>query len=245
MKKIPILLAVAILALACKKERWLRTYNNGEFEDSINVTGWEVNEDVVQFGCDFYYPWQGEDSIDYRGCEFYQGKKYTYKLPRVFLEVNGKIVGFRTDYLADVPDSSEIMTIDYCESNFPDSIQYDLSVLKRFPNLIGISIYIDAQTEFRKLDSIPSNIRLYLHFSNSTDGSLRSLSQYQNVRVLLLFGDYTHSGLRHLLKLRGLRIFKARDGMGVASIRRFKRLPKLRHFEPYLGGRDVLEPRQQ
>jgi hypothetical protein len=46
------LLAIGLLLiglLGCKKEpRWLRIYCEGEFRDSIDVTGWEKNEDVVK-----------------------------------------------------------------------------------------------------------------------------------------------------------------------------------------------------
>ena len=147
MKKRSILKFAAVLAFAlaampgCKKERWLRTYRNGVFEDSINVTGWEVNEDVVRLG-DFYYPWQGEDSIYFReGSHYFVEECYPFVPPPYYLlEVNGKIVGLRTNPISSVPDSSEIITIIYDPWVNDDTIHYEPSVINRFPNLVGVTI---------------------------------------------------------------------------------------------------------
>ena len=99
------LLAIGIILTVlpgCKKEvespppehaqpepRWLRVYHDGEFKWEIDVSGWEVGEDVIHLSgynsyandsfC-YYYPWQGEDSINYR-------------IDRVYLFVNGIAVG--------------------------------------------------------------------------------------------------------------------------------------------------------
>ncbi|TKJ37893.1 hypothetical protein CEE36_10925 [candidate division TA06 bacterium B3_TA06] len=153
MKKRSILKFAAVLAFAlaampgCKKQRWLRLYHEAMFEDSIavfvdsiNITGWEVNEDVVELGY-FYYPWQGEDSIYFReGSHYYEEECYPYVPPPLFLlEVNGKIVGLRTNPISSVSDSSDIITIIYEPWANDDTIHYELSV-DRFPNLVGVTL---------------------------------------------------------------------------------------------------------
>ncbi|TKJ37889.1 hypothetical protein CEE36_10905 [candidate division TA06 bacterium B3_TA06] len=94
---IPVL--ITLIASDCKKEHRLRVYNNGVFEHKINITGWDVNEDLVKLG-GFYYPWQGEDSIDYRGCYFCEGKKYVERGFNNEVQHLGKREGFR--YSEDV-----------------------------------------------------------------------------------------------------------------------------------------------
>ncbi|TKJ37890.1 hypothetical protein CEE36_10910 [candidate division TA06 bacterium B3_TA06] len=219
---------VLIGVLGCKKERWLRVYNNGVFEDSINVTGWEVNEDVVWLDY-FYYPWQGEDSIDFReGLHYFEDETGFDKHPFFVLEANGKIVGFRSDYaeVITIPDSNLILTITY--PNRAYTLRYkdfSLDDLKRFPNLVGVYLSIDSRTGLSKLESIPRRIRLYLH-CYTTDDALKKLSNYQNIRTLLIEGDYSHRGVRYLLRLKNLKLLTTK-GVNINDIPGLKRLSKL------------------
>ena len=250
MKKRSILKFAAVLAFAlaampgCKKQRWLRVYYNGKFVDSINVTGWEVNEDVVPLSCNFYYPWQGEDSIDCReASDYYKEENHPNVPPPGFLlEVNGKIVGLRTHPVSFVPDSSDIITIIYEYKPWPlgDTIHYEhyeLSVLESFPNLVGVTIndmcINGVDGIFPILDSIPSHLRLYLWCHCWYDEQLEVLSRYPNIRVLIMRGTVeglTPAGFQHLRKLKQLRV------LAVPSFeydylfqgRNAKYLPKLR-----------------
>lgn len=186
-------------------------YHAGEFEDSINVTGWEPNEDVVWLS-EFCYPWQGEDSIDYSGGYYIcEGKKYKEKTPDPFLEVNGKIVGLAIYHPSETYgafaafDSTTILTLNYMDPLF-DSVQYNLCILQRFPNLVGVDISIDVRTEMGKLDSIPSNVRLYLGCGYCTNETLKKLSEYKNIRRLWVGCDsMSEEATRSILKLKGLR----------------------------------------
>jgi len=219
MKERSILKFAAVLAfvlaamLGCKKERWLRTYKNGVFEDSINVTGWEVNEDVVWLG-ELYYPWQGEDSIDYSGgYYFYKGKKVLDENPAPLLTVNGKTVGIAIDWPLEVFaiyeafDSSKIITIDYSDP-WMDEHNYNLATLERFPNLVGVRIDLDSRTDLEKLDSISSSLRLYVFCDYATDEALEFISRYPNIRTLGVrerWVKVSPNGVKHIWKLKELR----------------------------------------
>ncbi len=256
MKKIILILATTVLvffALGCKKERWLRVYYDGEFVDSINVTGWEPNEDVVPLSCNFYYPWQGEDSIDCReASDYYKKENYPNVPPPLFLlEVNGKIVGLRTNPFSSIPDSSGIITIVYepWARGHEDTIHYELSVLERFPNLVGVTIdNIDiggVNGIFPILDSIPPHLRLYLWCSCWRDEQLEVLSRYPNIRVLVMRGareGLTPAGLQHLWKLSELRelCVPSWDHTYMFEGENAKRLPKLRKL--YFWWPDMSEP---
>lgn len=105
-----------VLALSCAKEkskepsteeRWLRITYEGDSiwwgSNSINITGWKLGEETIYFWdvergfpdawIGFHYPWQGEDSIDYRYDE--DG----------LLWVNGKMVAGPYSKLAVLDDS--------------------------------------------------------------------------------------------------------------------------------------------
>jgi len=109
---------ILISSPGCKKKpRWLRIYCEGEFEDSINVTGWEVNEDVVgirRWG----YPWQGEDSISY---SFYLPSYDTTLLPPyTYLVVNGRLVGVDPFgvRIENIPYKEEVLTLMRYDTNY-------------------------------------------------------------------------------------------------------------------------------
>lgn len=204
--------------LGCKKEaeilssqqvqpepRTLRIYCDGVLKREIDVTDWEVNEDVVVLD-HFYYPWQGEDSINYDCYLPFESEKIWGDA--MVLNVNGKMVGVSTDLrppdkIARPEDIKTVMS--YYDDK--DIIRY----LKFFPNLIGVRLDIDSTQELKRLDSIPKSIRLYLDCYNVTNSDLRKLSLFPNIRVLYIvsYKQITNFGLRYLTKLhelRGLRI---------------------------------------
>jgi len=210
--KLITILCLTMLAVFCAREknvepatekRWLRVYHDGEFKWRIDVTDWEINEDVIHMGY-FYYPWQGEDSIDYT--EYASGYETSY-FGGPYLKVNGKVVGVN---LGRVP-SSEIQnpekiitaTIDEWE------LELDPEDLKNLPNLIGIWWGGYSGLFFGTLKAIPSHIRLYLILNNITDADFRELSKLENIRVLQIDSDsLTYHGLRYLCRFKELRRFE-------------------------------------
>ncbi|MBN2380752.1 hypothetical protein JXM67_13215 [candidate division WOR-3 bacterium] len=200
---------LVIAALSCKKEepRTLRIYRNGEFEREVDVTGWEVNEDVIELGM-FYYPWQGEDSIDYRGCYFHGFKKYVEEHPYHLLEVNGTVTGSIIDMLWNVQDCKKILTVVYDLGSSPPPEKYNLESLMYLPNLIGVSVRIDSVEDFKKLDSIPSHLRIYVTCNRVTEEAFEKMSRYNNIRVLEVkarWDSISYSGVKHLWRLKDLR----------------------------------------
>ncbi|MBA7617350.1 hypothetical protein ES703_24664 [subsurface metagenome] len=229
MKKIPILLAVAILALACKKEagglgsqqltyegagieveetRWLVVlhpeWEFGPRYERIDVTDWEPGEDVVSLGeYGEYYPWQGEDTIEFR---FENG----------YLWVNGRRVGVNLGIgeleASDVENPEEIITAHVGWGQIPE--------LKRFPNLITVKLSMRSfpreEKYHKSLEEIPEHVRVYVRTfpydeswwqdPNITDENLAVLAQIKNLRGLNTISDrLTDLGMRHLRRCKNLR----------------------------------------
>ena len=203
------LLAIGLLLIGlpgCKKEpHWLRIYWEGEFEDSINVTGWEKNEDVVRLGPYFYYPWQGEDSISYSFSVTLNDT--TYVSVYSYLVVNGRLVGIDpfSVNIDKLPCKEEILTLRRYDSNYT-----------LLPNLVMMGVRIDSVDDIERLDSIPRNIRLYVYIASvfaSVDfipEVLPKISRFRNVRVLEMDIQKEHvdsnlAWMRWLCRMRRLR----------------------------------------
>ena len=60
--------------------------------------------------CAFYYPWQGEDSIDFNGHGYDVNSGTEY--PWFFLNVNGKVVGVNIGIVdpSTIPNKEDIVT---------------------------------------------------------------------------------------------------------------------------------------
>lgn len=203
------LLVIGLILISlhgCKKEpHWLRIYRDGEFVDSINVTDWEKNEDVVRLGPYFYYPWQGEDSISY---SFYLPSYDTTIFPPYsYLVVNGRLAGVDPleVHIESMPYKGAVLTLRRYDSNF-----------KLLPNLVMMSVMIRSTDDIKELDSIPRNIRLYVYIASvfaSVDfipEVLAKISRYRNVRVLGMFILEEHvdtdlAWTRWLCRMRRLR----------------------------------------
>ncbi len=222
----------------CKKEpRWLRIYRDGEFVDSINVTDWEKNEDVVKLGPYFYYPWQGEDSINYSFSVTLNDT--TYVSVYSYLVVNGRLVGIDpfSVNIDKLPCKEEILTLRRYDSNYT-----------LLPNLVMMGVRIDSVDDIERLDSIPRNIRLYVYIASvfaSVDfipEVLPKISRFRNVRVVEMDIQKEHvdsnlAWMRWLCRMRRLR----RITIGVPEFTtelekariesRLKCLPKLRAVE--------------
>ncbi|TET22832.1 MAG: hypothetical protein E3J71_04420 [Candidatus Stahlbacteria bacterium] len=237
------LIVLAGSVIFCKKKAeeepepsWLRVYNAGVFEDSINVTGWEVNEDVIWIGS-FYYPWQGEDSINYDCYRLFPlingGTEEIWNRGSV-LRVNGKLVGINTNYVdtLEIAEPHDVITATVwdCEECLEVS-------LEKFPNLVGIWVSVDDSNISKTLDVIPQDIRLYVFCFDATNRSLRELSKFLNIRILYLERDrITNCGLRHLAKLkelRWLRIPGFYDKINSKGRKYLKALHKLRSLNLY------------
>lgn len=232
MKKIlgfTITLCLALLTASCKKEaeepgpqepefeqsveqqepRWLVVLHPewafGPKYERIDVTDWEVNEDVVVLGY-FYYPWQGEDTIEFR---FENG----------YLWVNGRRVGVNLGIgeleASDVENPEEIITAHVPWPDIPE--------LKRFPNLTTVKLTLIywrhkfPKQELRQvLARMPEGVDVYVRtfaygdflFSdpNIPDCILGMVSRIPNLKGLLVHSDrLTDLGMRHLRRCKNLR----------------------------------------
>ncbi len=247
------LLAIGILligVLGCKKQaeilssqqvqpeqRWLRIYHDGVFKDSINVTGWEKNEDVIELLGGFYYPWQGEDSIDYNtNLDFGHGPEPSWSI----LNVNGKLVGLEPGAFfsfAGIKHPELILTL---------SGEADTEDLKKFPNLVGMSVFIHSSKDVDELASIPKNLRLYVQCINITNADLRKLTRFPNIRVLgIEYGNdslnITERGFKAFRRMKELRLlqvdglYDSPDGPPAVEIDKYiKDLHKLRKVKVWM-----------
>lgn len=232
MKKIILILATILVlsALSCKKEprltvceeRWLRITYEGDSiwwgSDSINITGWELGKETIYFWdvergfpdarIGFHYPWQGEDSIDYRYDE--DG----------LLWVNGKMVAGSYSKLALLDDSCliNILTLeaDYYyfihEVAYPDPLlEINIKGLERFPNLSLLEVDIQewlgrVPRIIDTLSQIPQDIDIYISYGGSTGAYIRRLTEVRNLKRLFIYSrDLTNWDLIHLISLKGLK----------------------------------------
>ncbi|TKJ37900.1 hypothetical protein CEE36_10960 [candidate division TA06 bacterium B3_TA06] len=238
LKAAAIVILVLAAALGCKKEpRWLRIYWEGEFRDSIDVTGWEKNEDVVKIDR-YYYPWQGEDSISY---SFYLPSLDTNIFPPYsYLVVNDRLAGVDPFdvHIESMPYKGAVLTLMRYDSNF-----------KLLPNLVMMPVGVYSAEDTKGLDSIPRNIRLkvdiippILSQVSITPEVLSNIVRFRNIRVLeitLTGKDFKDdlSWTRWLCRMRGVRrvTFWVPDGTTEweeAMIEsRLRCLPKLRAVE--------------
>ena len=204
------------------EQRWLRiTYEGASIRlvrDSINITGWEPGEETVYFWdweqgypdvlIGYRYPWQGEDSIDYRYDE--DG----------LLWVNGKMVAGSYSKLAVLDDSCliNILTLeaDYYyfihEVAYPDPpLEINIKELERFPNLSLLEV--DIQEWFGRvpriintLNQVSQNINIYISYGGSTEEYIRQLTEIRNLKRLYIYSrDLGNWDLLQLLGAKGLK----------------------------------------
>lgn len=251
-KQITILCLVALAGsvVFCRKEaapqpepRWLRIYYEGVFDDSINITGWEINEDVVWLRA-FYYPWQGEDSIDYNNYfDYWEWEPGPHRCWFV-LNVNGRLVGVDPNIIppSKIEHPEWIITL--------IGVGDSLNILKPFPNVVGVTTYTNSSEEIETLASIPSNLRLYVECSNITNRDLRRLARFSNIRALHVersdrYRGYwssggghnpTRCGFRALRRMKELRVLWV-HGLFESSEKidkYLKGLPKLRQVKVWV-----------
>ncbi len=242
------LLAIGLFligVLGCKKEavpptseqaqqeqRWLRVYHDGEFKWKIDVSGWEVGEDVVPLGV-FYYPWQGKDSINWTEYDPYYGHP-DWMGP--YLVVNDKVVGVNLGRLPlaypEVQNSEKIITATFDEY-FVGS-DFDPAVLEKLPNLIGLTWYMDSPADLKRIEEIPSHLRIYLHCGGEITGEdFKWLSDFSNIRVLGIGSDsLTYRDLRYLCRFKELRRFILFSPIiQWEKVRCLRKLKKLRYWD--------------
>jgi len=228
-----------------EKGKTLILTHRGEPYIVYDVSEWEPGEDVVGFYLPkpfprmdeeerapllFFYPWHGEDSID-------------YKVDPGPLTVNGKIVGyvlssieftyFHEDVEIDIEQidtrTQGILTLTTQEFE----PEYTIRRLRRFPDLEVVFMYLDrisyAYSDcfvwnealhykekcwlskwlyFRNLKEVTEIANLYLYLADIADDELRFLSNFTKLKGLWIKSDsLTDAGLAHLEKLSGLRTF--------------------------------------
>lgn len=232
----------ALAALGCKKEsvpqppveqRWLRIYHDGEFKWEIDVSGWEVNEDVIDLGF-FYYPWQGEDSINWTEYDPHGHPLW----PGPYLVVNDKVVGINLGFVH--PDSLEsedperMITAVFDEHLMGSD--FDPAVLEKFPNLIGLTWCVGSGEDLERIENISSNLRIYLFcYGEITGADLKGLSKFSNIRSLRIEdGSLSYRDLSYLCRFKELRWFEFISRVHQEErIKCLSKLKKLRHW--YVG----------
>jgi len=233
------ILNAVLLALSCKKEaasepepRWLRVYHDGEFKWKIDVSEWEVGEDVVPLWV-FYYPWQGEDSINWTEYDPHGHPLW----PGPYLAVNDQVAGVHLVFVSLDPlefeDPEKITTVTFDE-HLAES-DFDPAVLEKFPNLIGLTWYMDSKVDLERVETIPSHLRIYLHCGDITGADLKGLSKFSNIRSLRIEdGSLSYRDLRYLCRFKELRWFEFITRVHQEErIRCLRKLKKLRYW--YVG----------
>lgn len=174
---------------------------------------------MVKLG-EFYYPWQGEDSID-------------YSLDNALHKVNGGNVGVN---LSSCDEESLVI------SHPEDLITIRLDIKKiarinRFPGLRVASIQTDYldENQIESMESIPSDINLYLiidNFKNTDLSGLYRLSNLKGLHVNLLDSDNAEfKKFAELKHLRILCVHLTRSNVNGAAMSWLKDLKDLRVLE--------------
>ena len=176
--------------------------------DEIDVSGWIPYEDAVELGGrpdvfhqEFFYPWQGEDSIHY---------EYSHGSGK--LMVNGELAGVDLSMISigEIDELEGIVTVT-CNGIDPQT-------LKLFPDLriVYPIFHPESDYDIELLSEIPSDIRLYIYCINPTNAELRRISKLSNVRGFLVSNGMSlrriniNRKLRHLRRMENLRLLSIR-----------------------------------
>lgn len=164
----------------------------------LDVTGWEPGEEFIQLGS-YYYPWQGEDSIDWRseGC---------------LLMVNDKPRGINFNTYVVL---GEVYRNDWIDPNSILTAELTLEQLPCLNKLPGVTFLV-VGAKWRDTDvaeelHIPSgavNLKgLELGCIQISDSALASLTAFKDLRWLWLYSNssITDRGLIFLEGLTNLR----------------------------------------
>ncbi|TET22104.1 MAG: hypothetical protein E3J71_07280, partial [Candidatus Stahlbacteria bacterium] len=214
-----LLLSTMVIYAQQTEDRYLIVTEEGEFKKEVDVTGWEPGEEFVYLMSGFvkfYYPWQGEDSLDYR-------------IEDGLLWVNDKLIGANLEEVAfaDLSNPEEILTVIRVE-------RQHMPELKRFPNLTAVRVSSEIDDADLKHLAGLTNLRvLDLGATDITDAGLGHLSGLTNLRVLdLKDTDITDAGLAHLKGLKNLReLYLGWTKITGAGLRHLKGLTNLRVWD--------------
>ncbi len=206
-------LIVVPIAVSCKKEasqtqteklgekRTLVILNEGELKYERDIYGWKEGEFFLVLAS-YGYPWQGEDSIDYRE-----------KNGRLW--VNGKLCGvdLRNIPAAKIEDPATIVTV--------LAGPKQLSELDRFPELVGLTFYDFTGVDLPRLSGLKDLRMLSLRYGKDVSSSL----------VLTRKTDVTSEGTRHLSGLTELRLldltYSKIEAEGLACLQNLSKLNML------------------
>ncbi|MBD3285273.1 hypothetical protein GF359_10910 [candidate division WOR-3 bacterium] len=233
----PVILGVLVFALALPLAaqpddfQMLSITEDGKyFKCRYDVTYWESGEDFIYLSF-YYYPWSGEDSIDY---------SIAYKL----LEVNGKIVGVNlVEREAEtVVDKSGIITAQVDSDNIDDLVQ--------FPNLIAVSVVGATEEDLAKLSNYDNLRAIDLAYTKITNDGLAGLAELPELRVLnLSYTKVSDEGLQYLSELENLRSINLESteitNDGLAYLEGLDELRHLNLFRTPAGKMEALVMRGQ
>ncbi|MBD3285532.1 hypothetical protein GF338_04265 [candidate division WOR-3 bacterium] len=193
---IALILSLTVTYLQQYENRKIVITCEGKSAGEIDITGWIPGDELIYFSkhsprfetYSYYYPWQGEDSLDYR-------------IEDGLLFVNGKVVGVYLQEIlfTDLPNPELILSV-YADSE-------DISKLKQLPNLVAVIMGKTDDNDLINLKDL-TNLKL-LSFDvkpEITDSGLAHLEGLANLRELNLnYADITNAGLTHLQNLMNLR----------------------------------------
>lgn len=189
---------------------------DGVWEKNVDISGWDITKDVVELG-DYpiftYYPWQGEDSID-------------YSLDHNHLWVNGKLVGINlgSGKPEDIANPAEILAISVGRIE-------DVERLETFPNLITAQLFLEESDNLGVLNTLPERVKLYVRCD---EAALKHLSGFANLRgVDVVVSDASWPRLEYLKRFPDLHYLRVAclEDYPPLNLRFIGKLKKLRVLE--------------
>ncbi|MBN2380660.1 hypothetical protein JXM67_12740 [candidate division WOR-3 bacterium] len=152
----------------------------------LDVTDWKPFDDFVYL-YSYYFPWRGEDSID-------------YEIHLAELKVNAEVVGLNLleRSAEEALDKSKILTVQTDIENLTD--------LKKFPNLVALSLVGISEGDLARLKDCEGLRALDLAYTKISSEDLAYIESLTELRVLnLSYTNVTDEGLKHLASLNNLR----------------------------------------
>lgn len=157
------------------EQHWLTITHNGIWERVIDVSDWEKKVDILEldrfrFPVSVYYPWQGEDSID-------------YSIQNELLWINGEVAGLVYDFYGYSSKGTLPATVK------PENIlvvmdkEINTRELSKFKNLQLFYLHSDSVKDLNELRNIPKNVDIYCRVKSNRLKELVGLSNLRGMEV--------------------------------------------------------------